>query len=1005
MSSPITLYIVPNTGIEIELEGDHVKRFAKKSVLPTNISTRNSSPRARKSVSYYTIHASQLRNYLKEGVPLEKVYSGAYSPLSDVTLPSAIRKKLGIPESASYYTYIHPPNDLARDLDKEKVKDPPMKVDMENVNDFASPFIATLGGYVYLDKDLQIVSVNALSLHRSKYEVRLIGPFPTDPTFSESILKSHRAKPFVLDCFFEVGYVASAWIRPKEKFHTKVATDKHDYGNGCFLFFKDDGSSCVYSIDATGYIDPNGDTSPLADAFRVESQVFDRVKKKSSYVLNHVFLSEEEKLADRKLIRRIQDVWELNQYIDHNMQGERRGLLHTAVKNGCTKDDIAKILEIAPREEENLLHKDEVIGFTPLHCACRHQPKNTELIQYLIDKNPKAVTMRDQFDRMPLHIACDVGISHKVIKTLIDADVQKKSIKTATKLNGRLPIHIACFNKEIEKESIKLLCDADPSNDTLLKSSLDGRLPLHCAVSQKMDVGIIKILLGLNETHSNEAIEVVTASAHRARNALYETYLGMLPLHLAVWKNCPVDTIEVLLEADTLEETVIETVGLQSHLVRDMNLLDEDERESRDKILIGCCLEKIFHRNQSQRQLDMAATTTSYYDESTYNKNYDDSIADTLESGRSSEIEVQLSSSNDDAKEVNVTALHLAAQNGNGDVILKLLQKETDIRQGDNTLKYGVECIKLQDKDGRTPLHLYITNEGMSKHTKPDPTIVYALLEMDYNGETTHIADEDGYFPLHCAVDRDDSNVTIVESLLVAEEHYRVNLAKNSIFTEEKVKRSTHTCDNRKRSPLYLAVKAGASEQVIEKLLAPEHFYLKGFDSNLVTGISSMAVKNTSIQNLIIEKLSERCYFSLLFMDVYANATALSVFLVGSQRFVEGTMTIQAPIVLLSCVGVFILREFIQLKSQSSTYFADAWNWMNVSSITALALSSKHMFENQGKALADFDIDKRLLTVTGALLITQFTFFLRSTFLPFARFVGGTCGYFNERSISGCLSN
>lgn len=993
MSSPITLYIVPNTGLKIELNGEHVERFAKKSSLPSNIVTRNSSPRARKSDSHYIIPAEQLENYLREGVSLKAEYKGAYSPLSDVTLPSAIREIAGIPKEACYYTYIHPPNDLARDIDQVKVsknvqtkvnKKGLMEVEMENINRFASPFIATLGGYVYLDKDLKIVSVNALSLHRTNYDLKLSGPFPTLPQFSKEIIKSHRAKPFVLDCFYEVGYVASAWIRPKEKFHC-FATDKHDYSNGCFLFFKDDGSSCVYSIDATGYIDPNGDASPLADAFRVESQVSARVKDKSSFVLGSVLWSEEEKHKDREMIRAVQDFWDLTQYVDHHMKGERRGLLHTAVKNGCTRADLQKIFDIAPHEEENLLYKDEIVGFTPLHYACRHQPKNIELIQYLIDKNTKAVTMKDHFDRMALHIACDAGVSHTVIKALIDADVQKKSIRKATKLFGRLPIHIACFNKEIEMESIKLLCDADPSNDSLLTPSRDGRLPLHCALSQKLDVGIIKLLLGLNEvrddaTHSNESIEAVTASAHRARNALYERYEGMLPLHLAAWKNCTVETIEALLEADILQTTVMATVGPQSHLVRNLNHLDEDERES-------------------QRHLEIAASTKSNYDESLFNKDYDydDSIADTLESGRSSEIEVQISSNKDNAKDINVTALHLAAQNGNGDVILKLLQKEADVRQNNDGFKYEDQCVKLQDKNGKTPLHLYISNEGLSKYTKPDPNIVCELLEMDYNGETTHIKDNNGFYPLHCAVDRDDAHVDIVEYLLVAEEQYFAHLAKNQIVIEEKVKRCTHTLDNRKRSPLYLAVKAGASEQVIEKLLTPEHFYLKGFDGNLVTGISSMAVKNTTIQNLIIKKLSERSYFSLLFMDVYANATALCVFLIGSQRFVDGTMTIKAPIVLLACVGVFILREFIQLKSQSSTYFADAWNWMNISSITALALSSKHMLENQGKVSLDtegnvsldFDIDKRLLTVTGALLIAQFTFFLRSTFLPFARFVGG----------------
>jgi hypothetical protein len=45
------------------------------------------------------------------------------------------------------------------------------------------------------------------------------------------------------------------------------------------------------------------------------------------------------------------------------------------------------------------------------------------------------------------------------------------------------------------------------------------------------------------------------------------------------------------------------------------------------------------------------------------------------------------------------------------------------------------------------------------------------------------------------------------------------------------------------------------------------------------------------------------------------------------------------------------------------------------------------MMEEVGKP--DPDIKRTLLTMAGALLIAQFTFFLRSTFLPFARFVGG----------------
>jgi hypothetical protein len=105
---------------------------------------------------------------------------------------------------------------------------------------------------------------------------------------------------------------------------------------------------------------------------------------------------------------------------------------------------------------------------------------------------------------------------------------------------------------------------------------------------------------------------------------------------------------------------------------------------------------------------------------------------------------------------------------------------------------------------------------------------------------------------------------------------------------------------------------------VIEKLLEPNQFYLKGFDNALVAGLSSMAVKNRLIQSHIVAKLSERCYFNLLFIDIYANACALALFLAASENLIAGEITVLKPLMIWACMVVFVLRELIQIKSQGS---------------------------------------------------------------------------------------
>merc|ERR1740124_648973 len=103
------------------------------------------------------------------------------------------------------------------------------------------------------------------------------------------------------------------------------------------------------------------------------------------------------------------------------------------------------------------------------------------------------------------------------------------------------------------------------------------------------------------------------------------------------------------------------------------------------------------------------------------------------------------------------------------------------------------------------------------------------------------------------------------------------------------------------------------------------------------------------------------------------------------------------PIIISICVGFFLLREIMQAHSQCSHYIADIWSWQQNVCLGLLIISLKHMFQaaDEGNNFDPKTIKRRLLIATGGMLIAQVIFFLRSTFLPFARFVGGLLLVFN----------
>ncbi len=387
MASPITLYVVPNCGLEIEWIGDDPKTVHKAT------SRRSYNARQEPAYQYRIINKSEDIPLLKEKSISLQSFTGLCSPTHDVTLPSAIKKMAGIPKEASFYASIHAPSGLANEIDWRYFNMDSYEIDenIENTNKWGIPCISILGGFIYFDKDYNIISINALSLSETAYDLQLSGPFKPSEAACAEILRFNRAHPVASKSFVELGIVATAWIRPNEKFQHQRLIDR-EYKNGGMVFICDDGSAVCYVIDRSGY-DPSGDVCSLADVFNLS-----RSKRRQASTMNFMKKFEietpEERKEKRTAIYHIRYPTQKEDFL-HEL-GDRRTFIHQACRVGCDKDVIESHLDNT--EISNLAYRDQ-FGMTALHYAVRHQPTNLPLIDLLIEKCPKAILVEDDFGR------------------------------------------------------------------------------------------------------------------------------------------------------------------------------------------------------------------------------------------------------------------------------------------------------------------------------------------------------------------------------------------------------------------------------------------------------------------------------------------------------------------------------------------------------------------------------------------------------------------------------
>ena len=494
MASPTTLKIVPNCGLQIEID----------SIVDA------SNYDETEPIKYHILNRGNFNLRRDFNIASNRdLFSGWMSPASEVSLPPAIKEMAGIPLNAQHYAFMHPPMGLADAIDWE---DPFTSSDEFNtsptslrlskynsstlvVNEDAMIDATFLGGFVYFDEHFDVLCVNAIALQSKSddYFLKLSGPFSTTHAVGSTLLKKNRVHALVLDIFHEAGLSSCSYVRPDETFEDEQLSNDYGNFNGALVFFRDDGSSFAYMVDNSDTSHPKGEVEILPDII-------------SSLPTN--FRNDRPKFIFKFLDKRKIDRWceEAHELIEENDDGDWKDdlrktlddpktLLHNACLAQLDHDIISSLLKDR-NEQENLSYPDK-FGWLPLHYACRYH-QDLRVIELFVYYYSQALHHPDPFGRYPLHTACFNRHSTPEVIQFLLKDEGHYILYKQTKRIEMTPLYIAC-DSEADIGVIKVLLDADTNCDTIQVKTKAGRLPLHVAVDEKMDAEIIELLLEKDE--------------------------------------------------------------------------------------------------------------------------------------------------------------------------------------------------------------------------------------------------------------------------------------------------------------------------------------------------------------------------------------------------------------------------------------------------------------------------------------------------------------------------
>ena len=131
-------------------------------------------------------------------------------------------------------------------------------------------------------------------------------------------------------------------------------------------------------------------------------------------------------------------------------------------------------LFVAEREEVNPIATADQTGDFPLHIACRQTKIPTDVVRFLVERDPRTVHQRDSQGNLPIHVLC---ASHPLLDTVQYLHSQHEASFTMTNPQGRSPFAVA----SVASASLDVLFFLIQANPVVALASF--RCPAHAVIT------------------------------------------------------------------------------------------------------------------------------------------------------------------------------------------------------------------------------------------------------------------------------------------------------------------------------------------------------------------------------------------------------------------------------------------------------------------------------------------------------------------------------------------
>jgi hypothetical protein len=136
---------------------------------------------------------------------------------------------------------------------------------------------------------------------------------------------------------------------------------------------------------------------------------------------------------------------------------------------------------------------------TALQFACTLENTPSAVIKILLQAAPYLASIRDNQQRVPLHLACLHRNNSVTIRLLIEAFPDGCSTQD---VDGCTPLHLACLPTKMILENIRALVESNPH--TVSVKAKDGKTPFHRACKACASMDILNLFVQANPTTMTE---------------------------------------------------------------------------------------------------------------------------------------------------------------------------------------------------------------------------------------------------------------------------------------------------------------------------------------------------------------------------------------------------------------------------------------------------------------------------------------------------------------------